>query len=157
MNNGLNRNGGLVRVWKLLGPTSALAEIKPPDLKSYDDWERFLEECRVAGAAAVYKDRETGEATPEFAGPLGFALLRRWRWLQDARERGIPFYQASAAFDAAIDRDREAVLEAIRQQAARRQKAMAERDGKRQSTRATNNEDISNAEFFELRDEALAL
>jgi hypothetical protein len=37
---------------------------------------------------------------------MGYAMRRRWDWLQDALERGIEYRAAEAAFDAAVDRER---------------------------------------------------
>lgn len=81
---------------RLLGAMRAVATIPPP-ARSFEDWERFLEACREAGMTG-YDD-----ARREFATPLGEALLKRWRWLRDARARGLDFETASDEFDRSVD------------------------------------------------------
>jgi hypothetical protein len=106
-----------------------LARIKPPG-RSYADWRRFLEDCRQAGVAAILADSR-GQSTGDFATPLGYALLRRWRWLQEAEERGLRYEDAERAFDAAIERDRDALAASMREQEHRRAKAVRERESAR--------------------------
>ena len=127
------------RVSDLFGPLKALARIRPPcelarpgaeNLEhyipgvmphrgpcrgSYAEWHRFLDECLEAGIATTYTDQE-GEHFRGFATPLGFALLRRWRWLRDSEAQGLPYEDAELAFTAAFERDREALIEAANRQ-----------------------------------------
>jgi hypothetical protein len=105
-----------------LGELSALRKIRPPG-RSYADWRRFLEECREAGVAGL-----VSEHPPRFANFLGPALLRRWRWVEESERMGIPFEEASRAFDAAIERDGESLNGAMAQQQRTRYSAERERD-----------------------------
>lgn len=108
---------------ELVGAMGALAHIKPP-ARSFSDWRRFLDEAREAGVAAL-------DGNEQFATPLGFALLRRWRWLEDAERRGLRYEEAETAFAAAIERDSAALKEAMKQADRQRARAMSERDGKK--------------------------
>ena len=119
----------MISVDDLLGPLKALRSIQPPK-GSYADWDRFLEECRKAGIAAL--DKPGGV----FATPLGYALLRRWRWLKESRERGIPYQEATVAFDAMVERDRDASLAGDRDRMQTAARAMRERDGGKRGRRA---------------------
>lgn len=92
-----------------LGPMRALAHIRPPD-PSFEDWHRFLDQCQHAGLSAVFVDRE-GDFI-NFATPVGLSLLRRWRWLRDCEARGIGYEQAEYEFEAAMERDGEALRRA---------------------------------------------
>jgi hypothetical protein len=129
-----------------LGELTALRKIRPPG-RSYDDWRRFLEECREAGVAAL-----TSEHPPRFANFLGPALLRRWRWVEESERMGIPFEEASRAFDAAIERDSDAMNGAMAHQQRMRQSAERERDaaktGRRRVPRSAD-------ELFDYADEAI--
>jgi len=117
----MRRYAGMNRARDLFGPITALATIRPPG-PSFADWRRFLEECREAGIAAVEGS--------QFSTPLGYALLKRWRWLEDSERMGVPYEQAEAAFCAAIDREREAYGRADRERAETAARTLAERDGK---------------------------
>ena len=106
---------------ELLGPMVALAHIKPPG-PSFAEWRRFLEDCREEGVAALTEDRQA------FATPLGYALLRRWRWLEDAEANDVPYYEAERAFSASVERDSEALRTSLIETERARARAMAERD-----------------------------
>jgi hypothetical protein len=75
-----------------------------------------------------------------FDGPLGYALLRRWRWIQDARDRGISYGEAEAEFSALIDRERAALKAAERERARIAAKTLAERNSSKY--RKTAAEDV---------------
>jgi hypothetical protein len=64
---------------------------------SFEDWREFLVEHRAPPSPPE---------KPEFGGPFGFAMQKRWDWLQDALARGIPFQEAEQAFSDAVDRAR---------------------------------------------------
>lgn len=100
----------------------ALAHIRPPG-RSYADWLRFLEQCREAGVGAIYRDKEDFQG---FATPLGFTLLRRWRWVRDSVAKGLEYDQAELAFDAGLERDKEALIDAEKQQGEAAAKAREE-------------------------------
>lgn len=108
------------------GALRALAGIQPPG-RSYADWHRFLTECAEAGVAAVYGDGN-GNATARFGTCLGYPLLRRWRWLRDAEERGLPYADAEAAFGLGYERDAKALRAAEDDQRSALARAQDERD-----------------------------
>lgn len=110
------------RAKDLFGPLTALAKIKRPG-PSYREWHRFLSDCQKAGVAAL-----VSQDPPQFATPLGFALLRRYRWLKDSEERGIPYEQAEQQFCAEIERDRGGLYAAAIAQERQRARALRERD-----------------------------
>ena len=112
----------------LFGPMTALATIRPPG-RSYADVRRFLEDCRKAGVAAVIESKD-GQPTAEFATPLGPALLRLWRWVEDSERMGIPYEAAEASFNAAIERDRDAFTTSMLEQQRTSARARHERDNK---------------------------
>lgn len=66
----------------------------------FEAWDSILELARLKGVAAL-------DAHGNFAGPFGYALLVRFRWLRDARARGLTPIQAEREFCARIDFDRE--------------------------------------------------
>lgn len=103
----------VVPVQELLGTLKALAHIRPPK-RNFADWDRFLEQCREAGVAAVYGN-ERGEMTGGFVTPLGYALLRRWRWLRDSRAAGLDYEAAEMAFYVGLERDKAALTAAERE------------------------------------------
>ena len=113
---------------QLLGPMAALANIKPPG-RSYADVRRFLRDCEDAGLSGWETDR-AGRATNVPATPLTFALLRLYRMVDEGEERGIPYQEAEIAFNAAIERDRQAHAESMRLQQEHAQRARAERNPK---------------------------
>lgn len=114
---------------ELFGPLRALAHIRPPK-RSYADWHRFLEQCREAGVAAILRDPKGTEADFRgFATPLGFALLRRWRWLRDSEARGLAYDNAEIEFQTSFERDRKALIEAGQQAQTTAHRAIRERDG----------------------------
>lgn len=110
---------------ELLGPTANMADIRSPG-PSYAEWHRFLDECEEAGLASTI-GTERGIDTGRLGSPLGFALLRRWRWLKDSEERNIPYEVAEAAFTAAMDRDHDALVEHAHAQDRRRAAAIREK------------------------------
>ena len=114
---------------ELLGPTASLAHIRPPG-PSYAEWHRFLREAEEAGLASTTGSAR-GVSSGLLASPLGYALLRRWRWLKESEDRGIPYAEAEAAFEAAIDRDRDALIGTAKEQDRRRAAAIAETEKKR--------------------------
>ena len=65
----------------------------------FEAWDSILELARMRGIAAL--DGRGG-----FFGVFGFALLRRYRWLVDARNRGLTPQQAEREFCARIDLER---------------------------------------------------
>ena len=65
--------------------------------RSFADWQAFLAEHRAPPSPAE---------KPEFGGPFGYSMRKRWDWLQDALERGVDYRAAEAAFDAVVDRER---------------------------------------------------
>lgn len=93
----------MIRLGKAMQELAELRSIRPPDA-SFDDWERFLEDCREAGLAALLGPSED---STRFANWLGLPLLKRWRWVQDAKRRGIDFRTAARAFDEMCERDAE--------------------------------------------------
>jgi len=120
---------------QLLGPMTTLAEIRPPG-RSFAEWHRFLEECREAGVAALTEDRRA------FATPLGYALLRRWRWLEDAEQRGLRYDDAERAFSAAIERDSAALKASLEETERARARAMQERDPRAARRKARDASDL---------------
>jgi hypothetical protein len=123
----------------LFGSMTGLASIKPPG-RSFEDWERFLRE-----AIPIASMEREG-----IAAPLGRAFFRRKRWLENAREKGLTFQQADAAWNADYERERAAILESLKQTDAQRVSAMREREdprGRRRSARPS-------AELFDRADEA---
>lgn len=119
-----------------LGAMRSLEFIRPPD-PNYGDWRRFLEQCREAGVSAIYVN-EHGKFVG-FSCPLGMPLLRRWRWLQDAEDRGLAYEDAEAQFGASIERDRDALREAEAERVDSANRATAERERQRKR-------DVENAE-----------
>src|SRR5262252_10293048 len=103
----------LRRASELIGHMRSLAHIRPPK-GSYADWHRFLEQCRAAGVAAIIgpADGKDDGKFHGFATPLGFALLRRWRWLRDCEKRGVPFEEAEQLFQVGMERDKDALAQA---------------------------------------------
>ena len=80
---------GLVKLGEVLGPMRDIARIKPPG-KSLDDWERFL--------------RESAEVALD--SPLGFAIMKRKRWLNRARATNITYEAAERAWDGSAPHER---------------------------------------------------
>lgn len=119
----------MTRLQDLLGPLRQLEHIAPPG-PSYAAWERFLEDCRAEGVAALLPD-SSGQSAPLFATPLGYALLRRYRWLEESQRLGMPYQEAERAFTAAIERDSAALAEAEHERQRRLARAMRERDKRR--------------------------
>lgn len=115
---------------RLLGATGKLAAIAPPG-RSYGDWKRFLDECEAAGIIANVGD----DGKAELAGPLSFALVRRWRWLHESCELGLSFEDAERSWNAGVERERAAIRESLEEQDRRRAAAMRERDGKNPNRR----------------------
>jgi hypothetical protein len=116
------------RISDLLGPMRALAHIRRPG-PSYADWHRFLEQCRAAGVAGIYGGSDARNRDFQgFATPLGWPLLRRWRWLRDCEERGLPFAEAEQLFRASIERDGNALASADQERAAALANVKAEID-----------------------------
>jgi hypothetical protein len=116
------RRDGMKRVSELLGPMRSLGEICPP-ARSFADWRRFLEEARQAGVAGL-----ENQDPPVFATPLGYSLLRRWRWLEESERRGLTYEAAEAWWKATADRENDALEESMRSQDRTRARAMAERE-----------------------------
>jgi hypothetical protein len=83
----------LVKLSDVLGPMREMATIKPPG-KTLDDWERFLRQ-----AAEVALD-----------SPLGFALMKRKRWLNHARAANMTYEAAELAWSGARAPETEADL-----------------------------------------------
>lgn len=104
-----------------------LADIRPPEA-TFEDWLRFINEWNEKGGAKL-DERE------RFAGPMGMALLKRWRWVQDARARGLTFTEASIAFDAMIERERDSFSKMQRDRERQLAKAIEERNEEKQRGR----------------------
>jgi hypothetical protein len=85
------RRDDISSIQSLLGPLMKLPSIRKPQ-SSFEDWARFLTDCDEAGLSAV---SDKGQ----FATELGFALYRRWRWLAYAKEFGLSYAAAEAAWD----------------------------------------------------------
>ena len=141
----------MMKLSDLLGPTAKLAHIRPPG-PSYAEWHRFLAECEEAGLASTEANAR-GISTGLLASPLGYALLRRWRWLKEAEDRGIPYAQAEAAFEAAIDRDRDALIGTAKEQDRHRAAAIAETEKKRDGK---SSDEASLSGSYDFFDEAMA-
>jgi hypothetical protein len=90
-------------VRQLMGGACALSRIKPPG-PSFADYRRWIDECIEAGVVVVEADKQGRPA--RYSGVFAQAIAKRIAWLQDALQRGIPYAEAEAAFDAAIDRAR---------------------------------------------------
>ena len=116
----------------LLGGTADLATIPPPN-PSFVGWRRFLDDAIEAGAIIVEGDKN-GDAT-RYSGHLGHALARRVSWLANALKRGIPYQEASDAFDAAVDRERAAQQRATASQDKRRASTIQEAADEKRATR----------------------
>ena len=115
-----------------------LAKIRPPG-RSFEDWERFL---REAAPVAAYETEGT-------AAPLGRALWKRKRWLENAREKGLTYQDADAAWNADYERERAAIVESLQRNDTQRAAAMRERENPRSRRRA----DRPSAELFDRSDE----
>lgn len=109
------------------------SQIRPPDCKSYGDLFRFLKECEEPGLTSQY-----GE--PVFAGPFAFALLRTWRFFRKAREDGKVYQEASAEWNARIDRDGEAMQISERERLATLSRAQKE-SGRQRKARSFSGSD----------------
>lgn len=120
------------RLSDLLLPESKIMNIAPP-YGSFEDWDRFLEQCREAGVMAL----EYGQLTP-----IAAALLKRWRWVRESRERGIPYQEAATAFDAAIERERDAMRATMKSSAIAAKRAREERDGRKRGRAAGESDDL---------------
>lgn len=121
------------------GAMRALRHIRPPRLtckpghthdgacrSTYDEWRRFLEQCRAAGVAAIYTDDDG--TFRGFATPLGYALLKRWRWLTDCEARGVNEEEAEREWLVRYERDKDALLQSEREREEAVQRALHERD-----------------------------
>jgi len=104
----------LSKLSTLIGPMGGLKDIRPPG-RSFGDWERWLREV-----APIALD-----------SPLGFAIIRRKRWLDDARRRGLVYEQAEQEWNATYERDAAAISASLHRQDQQRARALRERDGKR--------------------------
>lgn len=113
------------KVSDLANTGTSLARIKPPG-ESFEDWHRFLEECRAEGVSDPVVT--TDGSFVGFASPFGLALLKRYRWLTDAEARGICFEQAAYEWEAMIERDGEQVRHAETERLRTVVKAQRERD-----------------------------
>lgn len=121
----------LHRISALFGSMTGLATIKPPG-RSFEDWERFLREATPVAAFGPHDD----------AGPLGRALYRRKRWLENARAQGLTFQQADAAWNADYDRERAEILESLKKTDATRASAMRETENRRGKRPAPTSADL---------------
>ena len=87
---------------------AALCKDESPATWSFETWDNVLELARIKGLAAQTErgvDRD-GNLVREFVGSFGEALLRRYRWARDARERGLTPRQAEAEFSGRVERER---------------------------------------------------
>lgn len=87
----------------LAGGSSALARIKPPG-PSYADWRRWIDDCIAERVIGIEVDKQGRPV--RYVGVFAQAIAKRIAWLQDALQRGIPYQEAEAAFDAACDREK---------------------------------------------------
>jgi hypothetical protein len=85
------RTDDMSSIQSLFSSMQHLAVIPRPK-SSFEDWQRFLDDCDAAGISAV-----TDKGS--FVTVLGFALYRRWRWLAYARENNLSFAGAEAAWN----------------------------------------------------------
>jgi hypothetical protein len=76
-------------------PRLGTPEFRNP--RSFADWEAFL---------VAHRAPPSTREKPQFGGPWGYAMRKRWDWLQDALDRGIDYQAAEGAFDAVVDRER---------------------------------------------------
>ena len=86
----------------IMAGACALSRIKPPG-PSFADYRRWIDDCIEAGVVVVEADKQ-GRAV-RYSGVFAQAIAKRVAWLQDALQRGIPYSEASDAFDAACDRE----------------------------------------------------
>ncbi|HEX3458508.1 MAG TPA: hypothetical protein VHR97_11190 [Candidatus Baltobacteraceae bacterium] len=100
----------------------------------FETWEAILDAAVEKGIAAVEvhdKSKPIDEHNlVGFGGMFGPALLKRWRWLQDAKARGLTPTDAEAEFTAAVQEEIRKERERIEQEgrdAARRRRADAKR------------------------------
>lgn len=112
------------RIGEMVGIDGRLASIDSgPPWYSYQDVERFLNDCNEAGLL-----RTTGDE-PRFEGIFGYGLLKLWRFVRDNKGKH-PFELAMIAFDAEIEAGRRALRAHHEQERQRAARAIAERDGK---------------------------
>jgi hypothetical protein len=113
------------------------AEVQPP--WDFETWEALLDQAVELGVAAVIVDDPSKPPLErkivDFAGPFGAALLKRYRWLQDAKEHGLTPTQAEAKFNVVIDRERSEARHREKQEATDRKRRRDEESAARKSSR----------------------
>lgn len=99
---------------------------------TYDEYRVIFRRAHKAGLFAVYAD-EKGEPTARFHSPLGMALLRLYRAVKSAKQRGIPEQQFHAEFCAQVDAETDVVRKAVayRDERAREAREKVEQDRRR--------------------------
>jgi len=112
--------------WKAL---RGLCEAEGTASWDFEAWDSILEVARLKSVAAT-DDRGN------FAGQFGYALLVRYRWLRDARARGLTPVQAEREFCGRIDRERAAFQRTQDEIAAKRAQEAKKTQGRKRGSEA---------------------
>lgn len=113
---------GRAEFWAAVQSEFAYARSQERSHLTYDEWDGLFDKAVEAGVAAVHVDSK-GEPQQHFAGPFGYALLRLWRAVRDAKARGLTAREFSAEFSDVVKGD----IERRREQAQRSDKDAAKR------------------------------